>query len=257
MNRTQSGPRPRIARVFGAACLALILAIALAAVNATPGRSSAVGSASAPATVTIARAESRSAPLASTSQASHTTATAGQQVPDSANTAVAGQQVHIDPRTGALREAEHDDAVALRAAKNQKRTLRTFGAESADAPQALFGPDGAVGMTLPEELETSMVATRLPDGRVVFSHATGLKHARAKVPAGATQTRKVPAKEDRNDRHGRAEQNCCPALRPAMTQSVLYCGHEKQNQHHWSACEPGPCEPPPVSCLSWSGSTSH
>jgi hypothetical protein len=185
--------------VFGAACLALILAIALAAVTATPSHSSTAGGAAAAATATTARAESPSAAPTPARQASQTAATASQRAPEQTNTAVATQQVHIDPRTGALREAEHDDAVALRSA-NQKRTLRTFGAETADAPQALFGPDGAVGMTLPEELETSMVATRLPDGRVVFSHATGLKDARAKVRAGATQARQVPAKEDRNDR---------------------------------------------------------
>jgi hypothetical protein len=111
--------------------------------------------------------------------------------------ATAGQRAHIDPKTGRLRETEHDDAPAMRAAA-PRRLGRTATIQSESAPQEFLGPGGAVGMAVPEELQTFMVARRLPDGSIVMEHATGPTTATAKVRKGAAKTTGV--KEERNDR---------------------------------------------------------
>jgi hypothetical protein len=109
----------------------------------------------------------------------------------------AGQRAHIDPKTGRLRETEHDDAAAAVSAA-PRRAARTATIQSESAPQEFLGPGGAVGVTVPEELHTALVATRLPDGRIVFEHAAGPKAAGAKVRKDAAKTTGV--KEERNDR---------------------------------------------------------
>lgn len=106
--------------------------------------------------------------------------------------ASAGQRAYIDPTTGRLREAEHDDAVALQTPQPRQRRVAR--------PAPVYGPDGAVGAVVPEELHTYMVATRLPDGRIVMEHATGPKAAEAKARAGAGKARTKTGKEEPNDR---------------------------------------------------------
>jgi hypothetical protein len=109
----------------------------------------------------------------------------------------AGQQVHIDPKTGRIREREHDDAPA--AAQIAPRRLgRTATLQSEPAAQPVLGPGGAVGMAVPEELQTFMVARRTADGRLVLEHATGPKGSNDKVRKGAAKTSGV--KEERDDR---------------------------------------------------------
>jgi hypothetical protein len=117
--------------------------------------------------------------------------------PETFAPAAAGQQAHIDPKTGRLREREHDDAPAAAQAA-PRRAGRTATIQSESAPQEFLGPGGAVGVTVPEELHTALVATRLPDGRIVFEHAAGPKAAGAKVRKDAAKTPGV--KEERNDR---------------------------------------------------------
>jgi hypothetical protein len=112
--------------------------------------------------------------------------------------ASAGQRAYVDPKTGRLREAEHDDAAAASVPVVQRRLARTAGVQAASDGQPILGPGGAVGMAVPEELQTYMVATRLPDGRVVLEHATGPKAASAKVRTGGS--RKTTGKEEPNDR---------------------------------------------------------
>jgi hypothetical protein len=110
----------------------------------------------------------------------------------------AGQRVHIDPVTKRIRETEHDDAAALAAkAPVQRRALRTAGLE---ADTQILYPSGAIGMTVPEELHTSVVATRTPDGRIVLEHASGPKAAQAKTRAGAVKARTTEKKEEPNVR---------------------------------------------------------
>jgi hypothetical protein len=59
---------------------------------------------------------------------------------------------------------------------------------------------GAVGIAVPEELQTFMVARRLPDGRIVLEHATAPKAAPAKARASASKGRKTAAKAEPEDR---------------------------------------------------------
>lgn len=126
-----------------------------------------------------------------------TSSTPQPSVPATVAPAVSGQRAYIDPKTGRLREAEHDDAATLDiTAAAPRRTLRTAGAA---APAQVFGPGGAEGVAVPEDLLTFTVATRMPDGRVVIQHATGPKDARAKAQAGS-RVGPVGGKEEHNDR---------------------------------------------------------
>jgi hypothetical protein len=111
--------------------------------------------------------------------------------------ASAGQRAQIDPKTGRLRETEHDDVAAAGSAA-PRRAARTATIQSESTPQEVLGPGGAIGIAVPEELHTAVVATRTPDGRIVLEHATGPKAAGAKVRKGAAKTSGV--KEERNDR---------------------------------------------------------
>ena len=92
--------------------------------------------------------------------------------------ASAGQRAYLDPKTGRLREAEHDDGVAPTGGA-QRRAQRTAGVETRASRSSSSALTAAWGWCLPEELHTFMVAKRLPDGRIVFEHATGPKAARA------------------------------------------------------------------------------
>jgi hypothetical protein len=56
-----------------------------------------------------------------------------------------------------------------------------------------------VGIAVPEELQTFMVARRLPDGGIVLEHATGAKAAKAKPRAGGSMGRKT-VKNEPHDR---------------------------------------------------------
>jgi hypothetical protein len=108
----------------------------------------------------------------------------------------AGQRAYIDPSTGRLRPAEHDDAAAAANAATQRRAGLARQA-TASEPQEIQGPGGAVGMAVPEDLLTFTVATRTPDGRIVMQHATGVKEAQEKTRAGGS---KAAGGEVRNDR---------------------------------------------------------
>jgi len=122
-------------------------------------------------------------------------AAAPADVPMPAGTA--GQRVFIDPVTKRIREAEHDDAAALAPkAAPQRRTLRT--ADTLAEPATVYGPDGMVGMAVPEELSTFVIATRTPDGGIVLEHATGPKAAQAKTRAAKVHT--TAKKGEPNDR---------------------------------------------------------
>ena len=110
----------------------------------------------------------------------------------------AGQRTFIDPVTKRVREPEHDEVAALAAmARSQRRAARVADLQT-DA-QPLYGPMGAVGMAVPEELQTFVVATRTPDGGVVLEHATGPKAAQAKTRAGASKA-PIAGKEEPNVR---------------------------------------------------------
>jgi hypothetical protein len=111
----------------------------------------------------------------------------------------AGQRTAIDPVTKQLRELEHDEAAALSAmARAQRRARRS--ADVQTEPEPIYGPAGAIGMVVPEELQTFMVATRTPDGRIVLEHATGPKAAQTKTRAGASKPRTIDGKEEPNVR---------------------------------------------------------
>jgi hypothetical protein len=107
------------------------------------------------------------------------------------------QQAFIDPTTGRLRPAEHDDAAALRAATpsaGARRLARTAAVE----PQAFELPDGASGIAVPDELQPASVATKMPDGRIVIEHATGPTQAKALVRArSAKKIQNGQGKEER------------------------------------------------------------
>jgi hypothetical protein len=114
----------------------------------------------------------------------------------------AGQQAFIDPKTGQLRPAEHDDVAQLnRAAAGSRRAART--ATAAAEPQQFFGPDGSIGAVVPDELQPFTVATKTPDGGIVIQHVTGPTQAAALVRANSAKAKKSQTnggKEEPNDR---------------------------------------------------------
>lgn len=131
------------------------------------------------------------------------TASSPSSAPSGAETAGGqGQRAFIDPATGQLRPMEHEDVAALEAASassGARRLARTASTES----QVVDLPDGSVVATVPEELHTFSVATRTPDGRIVFEHATGPTQAdalaRARAANAKTKTQ-GQGKEARDDR---------------------------------------------------------
>jgi hypothetical protein len=137
-------------------------------------------------------------PLVAAKNTPRVASTPGQPADAAMPAAAAGQRAYLDPKTGRLREAEHDDAVVSTKASAPSRQARTGTVQTSAMSEPMLGPGGAVGMAVPEDLQTYMVATRQPDGRVVLEHATGLKAANAKVRSGAA--RKTSAKEEPNDR---------------------------------------------------------
>jgi hypothetical protein len=113
---------------------------------------------------------------------------------------VAGQQAFIDPTTGRLRPAEHDDVAALNAKGNAgaRRLART--AQSANEPREFPTEGGAMGIAVPDELQPYTVATKTPDGRVVIEHVTGGKAATKKVRENTKNGGMVERKGESNDR---------------------------------------------------------
>jgi hypothetical protein len=122
------------------------------------------------------------------------------QAPTSSAPVSAGQQAHIDPKTGQLRPAEHDDVAQLNAkAAGARRAARTAVAE----PQQFEAPGGGFGMAVPDEVQAYTVATKAPDGSIVLQHVTGPKQADAVVRANTAKAKHgmtVSKKEEPNDR---------------------------------------------------------
>jgi hypothetical protein len=193
-----SGGRRVIVVLGGLLAVAMVLTAATYRPASDPG--SRVQSGVAPAQAATAPAAQASRAAVQTADAAVRTtaprrAAASADVPMPAGSA--GQHAFIDPVTKRIREAEHDDAAALAPkAAPQRRTLRTAGALA--EPEPVFGPDGMVGMAVPEELSTFVVATRTPDGGVVLEHATGPKAAQAKTRAAKART--TEKKGEPNDR---------------------------------------------------------
>jgi hypothetical protein len=117
----------------------------------------------------------------------------------------AGQRAFIDPATGQLRQPEHEELAAI-AAEAAAAPARRTAARSAGAAAQMFGTDGSVSATVPEELHTFTVATRGPDGRLVIDHAQGRTNAARMVKANSAKNTPrasvsgAQQKEDRNDR---------------------------------------------------------
>jgi hypothetical protein len=112
----------------------------------------------------------------------------------------AGQQAFIDPATGKLRPAEHDEVAALNAkgAAGARRLARA--AQVANEPQEFPTEGGAMGVVVPDELQPYTVATKTPDGRVVIEHVTGGKAAVKKVHENTKNGGMVQRKGESNDR---------------------------------------------------------
>jgi hypothetical protein len=99
------------------------------------------------------------------------------------------QKVYIDPATGAIRDPtpEEEKALADAAAASQSAGI---GVEA--VPVAL--PSGGEALRVPDDLATSLVATRNPDGSITVGHAPA--NGLGTQPAsGVTQKR-----EHSNDR---------------------------------------------------------
>jgi hypothetical protein len=149
--------------------------------QAAPTASPASGVATAPTAAQMQAATALAAQTHTTPPAAATsrpTAVAAQ--PQAAAPGVAGQQAFIDPATGKLRPAEHDDVAALsNRTSGLRRLART--AQTASEPQEFATEGGAMGVVVPDELQPYTVATRTADGKVVIQHVTGGKAATAKV----------------------------------------------------------------------------
>ncbi len=109
--------------------------------------------------------------------------------------------------TGQFRQPEHEELAAIAAeAAAGGLARRTAAARTATTAEAMFGPDGSVSATVPEELHTFTVATRGPDGRIVIEHAQGKANATRMVKANSAKNTpqasvsRAQQKEDRNDR---------------------------------------------------------
>lgn len=112
----------------------------------------------------------------------------------------AGQQAHIDPKTGQLRPAEHDDVAQLNnKAAGKSRTARTA---AATEPTQFESVGGGYGIAVPDEVQAYTVATKAPDGSIVMQHVTGPKQADALVRANTAKAKHgmVSKKEEPNDR---------------------------------------------------------
>jgi hypothetical protein len=177
-----------------------------AARTAAASAASQTQDASAPA----ASAAAQSAPSVSEGAATGSAATASVQTASKQPTTgsapaatvaapgVAGQQAYVDPATGKLRPAEHDDAAALNAkASGVRRLART--AQAAE-PQEFPTEGGAMGIAVPDEVLPYTVATKTPDGRVVIEHVTGGKTAVKKVKENTKNGGMVQRKGESNDR---------------------------------------------------------
>ncbi len=202
---------PQAIGVIALGALAMIAAAALWHTAATtPASPASATSASAstspaqPATVTpVAQAAqaatSVQAPAPAKTPAAAPAATVAQAPTPSAPLS-AGQQAHIDPKTGQLRPAEHDDVAALNnKAAGARRTARTAAAAE---PQQFEAPGGGFGMAVPDEVQAYTVATKAPDGSIVMQHVTGPKQADALVRANTAKAKHgmVSKKEEPNDR---------------------------------------------------------
>jgi len=113
---------------------------------------------------------------------------------------MAGQQAFIDPATGKLRPAEHDEVAALNAkgSAGARRLART--AQVANEPQEFPTEGGAMGIAVPDEVMPYTVATKTPDGRVVIEHVSGGKAATKKVQENTKNGGMVQRKGESNDR---------------------------------------------------------
>jgi hypothetical protein len=150
------------------------------AAQAQPAAQTAPAPAPAAQTATATPAAKPSAPAASTS------------APMPVGTAA--QQAHIDPKTGQLRQIEHDDV--LKATPGAaRRAARTAASE----PQQ-FATEVAVGVAVPDEVLPYTVATVAPDGKVVIEHVQGGKAAADKVKANSSKKGLSHRKEEPNDR---------------------------------------------------------
>lgn len=105
------------------------------------------------------------------------------------------QQAFIDPTTGQLRPAEHDDFAALQAPAGARRLARTLA-----EPQQFDLPGGGVGLVTPDETMAFTVASKTADGQVVIEHATGPTQAKALVRTRTAKKANGHGKEERNDR---------------------------------------------------------
>jgi hypothetical protein len=171
---------------------------AATAASAPATAASAPAQTSSPTPSSVARSVPRDTTSAPSTAAAHIPAPAVSQPAQQAQQGQPGQQAFVDPKTGQLRPAEHDEVAALAAAPATRRLARTA---SAAAPQEFDGPAGSIGIAVPDELQTYTVATKAPDGSVVLEHVTGPKQASALVRANTSK--KGPSshgKEDRNDR---------------------------------------------------------
>jgi hypothetical protein len=217
-------PSARPARSL-AASVALVSAVALGAAaiwlthadapasSATPAKAepSIARADTSPSTTPVATTPSSDAtqqaatPVASRPAPADASAPAKSSAkPDAAPTAStsgAAQQAFIDPRTGKLRPAEHDDVATAGAAAKTSRLARTTAVE----PQETYGAGGSIGVLVPDELQPYTVATKAPDGSVTLQDATG-PTAAAKMVRDASKkgvaVKKglVQKKEERNDR---------------------------------------------------------
>jgi hypothetical protein len=212
------GHRTRLIALTGVAALALAGTAAWMTSGASPmSTPSNLANASTVAAAPAAQQQTAStqaspatapAPVSAAASAPHAaapaTATASTAPAGTSAPGTAGQQAFVDPTTGKLRPAEHDEVAALGAPTGARRLART--AQTAAEPQEFATEGGAMGIAVPDEVQPYTVATKTPDGRVVIEHVTGGKAAAAKVRAnskpGASPVSKAsqPGKGEPNDR---------------------------------------------------------
>jgi len=111
---------------------------------------------------------------------------------------VPGMRAFKDPKTGALREPEHDEVRTLQRKLARAKPDRRMRALSTLAgPRVLEGPGGAVGVILDESHMSTIVATVGPDGRVSIGHEDNPAAGQARVKGARPAAR---PQEERHDR---------------------------------------------------------
>jgi hypothetical protein len=106
--------------------------------------------------------------------------------------ASSGMTVFLDPATGQIRQPDASEISALVGDGSVNRS-----AALAAQPQTFRGPGNAIGMVLDRSMESFMVITKAPDGKLIESCVVGPGAAEASVKGAKAAPVKKEALDDK------------------------------------------------------------